>query len=66
MANLAAHNHQMAASLSDFAIQRWLADKGDGGQRDIAASVWTELVARDPVAADIEKFIRNVDRKAAK
>lgn len=64
-ANLAAYDRLML-DVADSAIQRWLADRGNVTQHDVVISTWAELVTRDPLAADIETIVQNVNRKAAK
>jgi hypothetical protein len=67
-ANLAAHEKPLAGDPSkkqDSSMERWLAYTGNDYTQPREASDWDQLVAREPMAKDIEIAIRDGNKAGA-
>lgn len=56
--NLTAHNQNTRAMPAGQAVRSWLNDIDTSDGRHVNEEAWTRLVARDPLAADIEATVR--------
>ena len=57
-ANLAVHNQNIRAMPTGQAVRSWLNDIEASNGRHVDEEAWRTLVARDPIAADIEAVVR--------
>ena len=57
-ANLAAHNQNIRAMPAGQAVRSWVNDIEASNGRHADEEAWRRLVARDPVAAEIEAAVR--------